>query len=278
MPMMAGLHRRIAALVPELAKFGLVGGIGAVIDLGGAAYLHLEMGIGPMVAKGVSITAATVVTYLGSRFWTFRHRVNQAMLREGVLFAVLNVIGLVIAEAVIAFTHYGLGMTSALAYNAASVAGTGLGTIFRYFSYKKWVFLAAEPATAAAPARVPVSTGPGGGRHAARHGNGSRPGGVRHPAPGPARHAAPRPAALPSYQDRHDPAYADRYNPAYADQYEPARPNRYDPAYQDRYDPFYPGRRGPSAPAHREQHGSRYPDGYGPFQERLDPAPATDPF
>ncbi len=195
MPVMASLQRRLAALIPELARFGVVGSIGAVIDLGGAAYLHLEMGIGPLVAKGVSITAATVVTYLGSRFWTFRHRVNQALLREGVLFAVLNIIGLLIAEAVIAFTHYGLGAKGALAYNAASVAGTGLGTIFRYFSYKKWVFLATEPAAAPAAVRVPATAG----RHRARH-------------------AAPQ--------------------------------------------------RRPIA----------HPERYGPLQERLDPAPATDPF
>ena len=143
-------RRRFTELIPELAKFGVVGLIGAVIDLGGAAYLHVDMGIGPLVAKALSITAATVVTYLGSRFWTFRHRVNQALLREGILFLVLNVVGLVIAEAVIAFTTYGLGDKSALAYNAASVVGTGLGTIFRYFSYKKWVFLAGAPGAAVA--------------------------------------------------------------------------------------------------------------------------------
>src|SRR5487761_134178 len=91
MPMMASLHQRFAALIPELAKFGIVGGIGAVIDLGGAAYLHVDMGIGPMVAKGLSISAATVLTYLGSRFWTFRHRVNQALLRESLLFVLLNI-------------------------------------------------------------------------------------------------------------------------------------------------------------------------------------------
>jgi len=225
MPMMAGLHRRFAALIPELAKFGAVGGIGAVIDLGGAAYLHLQMGIGPMVAKGLSITAATVVTYLGSRFWTFRHRVNQALLREGILFAILNVVGLFIAEAVIAFTHYGLGMKSALAYNAASVAGTGFGTIFRYFSYKKWVFLAGTPEMAAVPQAAVARTG--GGRHAAaRHAATTRPGGPRHPVSHPARHAAqPQPQS--------------------------------------------PSRNGAARPAQ--------PGRYGPFQEYLDPAPATDP-
>jgi putative flippase GtrA len=144
-------------LIPELAKFGVVGLIGSVIDLGGAAYLHGAEGIGPMFSKAISLIAATAVTYLGSRFWTFRHRVNQALLREGMLFVALNVVGLVIAEAVIAFVSYGLDLKHVLAYNAASVAGTGLGTIFRYFSYKKWVFLAGTPAATVAAGEATVS-------------------------------------------------------------------------------------------------------------------------
>ena len=155
MPGMASLRKRLTDLIPELAKFGVVGLIGSVIDLGGADYLHVHMGIGPMVAKAMSITAATLVTYLGSRFWTFRHRVNQALLREGVLFVVLNIIGLGIAEMVIAITTYGLDMKSELAYNGASVVGTGFGTIFRYFAVQE--------------------VGVPGGR--ARHGGGRRGGG-----------------------------------------------------------------------------------------------------
>jgi putative flippase GtrA len=151
MPRLADLRKRFTELIPELARFGVVGATGAIIDLGGAAYLHGALGVGPLSAKALSITVATLVTYLGSRFWTFRHRVNQALLREGTLFVLLNVAGLAIAEVVIAVTTYGLGYKSALAYNAASVLGTGLGTIFRYFAYKKWVFLAA-PTAATAPA------------------------------------------------------------------------------------------------------------------------------
>jgi putative flippase GtrA len=157
MPRMGSLYQRFTELIPELAKFGVVGLIGSVIDLGGAAYLHGALGVGPMVAKGLAILAATVVTYFGSRFWTFRHRVNQALLREGVLFFALNVVGLAIAEGVIAFTTYGLDQRGALAYNAASVAGTGLGTIFRYFSYKKWVFLAGAPGAAVAAGEAALS-------------------------------------------------------------------------------------------------------------------------
>jgi putative flippase GtrA len=157
MPRMGSLTQRFTELIPELAKFGVVGFVGSVIDLGGAAYLHSAMGIGPMVSKGISIAVATLVTYLGSRFWTFRHRVNQALLREGLLFFALNVVGLVIAEGVIAFTTYGLDKKGVLAYNAASLAGTGLGTVFRYFSYKKWVFLAGSPGAAVAAGEAAVS-------------------------------------------------------------------------------------------------------------------------
>jgi putative flippase GtrA len=145
------LHREIIRLKAELARFGVVGGIGAIVDLGGAAYLHDSHHIGEMTAKAISISVATVVTYLGSRFWTFRHRVNQdqAIGRETSIFFLLNVVGLVIAEVVIAITSYGFGLKGHLAYDAASVIGTGLGTVFRYFAYKKWVFTAApEPVPA----------------------------------------------------------------------------------------------------------------------------------
>jgi putative flippase GtrA len=146
----AGLYNRVRHLIPELAKFGIVGGIGAVIDLGGAAVLHSSYHEEPLTAKAISISVATIVTYIGSRFWTFRHRENQALHRETVLFFTLNVVGLLIAELVIACTTYVLGFKDPIAYNLASLIGTGLGTIFRFYAYRKWVFLA--PAELPAPA------------------------------------------------------------------------------------------------------------------------------
>jgi putative flippase GtrA len=149
--LITGAYRRFSDLIAELAKFGVVGAIAAVIDLGGAGYLHGVLGIGPLSAKAISIAAATLVSYLGNRFWTFRHRANHALIREWVVFVVLNLIGLLIAEVCIGFTYYALGLHGPIAYNVASVTGTGLATVFRYWSYKKWVFIApsrdeAEPA------------------------------------------------------------------------------------------------------------------------------------
>jgi len=155
-----GLYSRYRHLIPELLKFGVVGGIGAVIDLGGAAVLHGKFHVEGLEAKAISTTIATVVTYLGSRFWTFKHRENQALGRELALFIVLNVIGLLIAEAVIAIVTYGLGLHGQLEYNAASVLGTGLATIFRYLAYRQWVFTAPASETALAPSAPEVEPFP----------------------------------------------------------------------------------------------------------------------
>jgi putative flippase GtrA len=151
--LVTGAYQRFADLIAELAKFGVVGATAAVIDLGGAAYLHGVVGIGPLSAKAAAIAAATLVSYLGNRFWTFRHRGGHALLREWVVFIVLNLIGLLIAEVAIGFTYYVLGLHDAIAYNVASVAGTALATVFRYWSYKKWVFIAADVDGAGPPFR-----------------------------------------------------------------------------------------------------------------------------
>lgn len=153
------LCKRVRGLIPELAKFGAVGAAGAVVDLGGTAALHGLGHVGPLTSKAVAVTVAMMITYTGNRFWTFRYRANPPPLRQGSVFVALNLVGLLIAEIVIAIVAYGLGYShNQVAYNAASVVGTGLGTIFRYFTYKKWVFLNPDiPNDPGIPVLVPRS-------------------------------------------------------------------------------------------------------------------------
>jgi len=44
--------------------------------------------------------------------------------------------------ACIGFTYYVLGLTDHLSYNIALAIGIGLGTLFRFWSYRKWVWAA----------------------------------------------------------------------------------------------------------------------------------------
>ena len=106
-----------------------------------------------LTAKIVSVAVATTVAYFGNRYWTFRHRGRTSFGREYVLFFVLNGVGLLISVSVLWFSHYALGLTSALADNiSANVVGLALGTIFRFWSYRRWVF--PEDAEAAAEATL----------------------------------------------------------------------------------------------------------------------------
>ena len=60
------------------------------------------------------------------------------------LFFGVNAIALGISAITLYLSHYGLGFTSILADNVATIIGIGLGTLFRFWAYRKFVF-AGEP-------------------------------------------------------------------------------------------------------------------------------------
>ncbi|GAA4143066.1 GtrA family protein [Actinomadura keratinilytica] len=144
MSLVANLYRRFRHVVHELAKFGSVGAAAFVITFAVGNALHTGLGMGPLSSNGIATVVATTFAYLANRYWTFRHRDRTGLGREYVLFFALNGVGLVITQLVIGFTYYVLRLDGALAYNGALVIGTGVATLFRFWSYKKWVFLPAS--------------------------------------------------------------------------------------------------------------------------------------
>ena len=56
------------------------------------------------------------------------------------LFLAFNAIGMVIELAVLGITKYWFGLTSVFALNVAVFVGLGLGTVFRFFTYRRFVF------------------------------------------------------------------------------------------------------------------------------------------
>lgn len=159
MSLVAKLHRRFAHLVQELAKFGSVGAIAFVITVVVGNGLNTGMGVGPLTSNGVATIIATTFSYLANRYWTFRHRDRTGLGREYVLFFALNGVGLVITELFIGFSHYVLGLESAVFYNISLVIGTGVATLFRFWSYKKWVFLPASAPSVDPASGLPEAPG-----------------------------------------------------------------------------------------------------------------------
>ena len=152
------LRTRLRALVHEVGKFGTVGGIAFAIDF--AIYnVLLHSGSETLTAKTVSTTIATTLAFLGNRFWTWRDGQHTNVARQYTTFFLLNAVGLGIALACLAISHYGLGsiwpaLRSPVADNiAGQFVGTAMGTMFRFWSYRRFVFrVSADPAASSAPA------------------------------------------------------------------------------------------------------------------------------
>jgi len=153
------VYYRLSNLRRELLKFGVVGGVAFIVDVG-LFNLILHLTDKPLSSKTVSTVAATTVAYLGNRYWTFRKRSRSGVRREYTLFFLLNGVGLAIALTCLFVSHYVLGFTSTLADNvAANGVGLALGTTFRFWSYRRWVFPELLPQAAAPLADSSVDQG-----------------------------------------------------------------------------------------------------------------------
>ena len=140
--------RLTVSLASEATKFAIVGLTGVAVQFvtfnvlryagpGGVGVLEAK----PITAQVIAIGLATVVTYLGNRYWTYRHRARGNPARELPVFVLLNAIAIAIGALCLAFSHYVLDLVSPLADNiSGNVIGLGLGTLFRFWSYRRFVF------------------------------------------------------------------------------------------------------------------------------------------
>jgi putative flippase GtrA len=143
------LYRRFRDLVHELSKFGIVGLVAYVVDT--AVFVALVIRMESLTAKTIATAIAATVAFAGNRFWTWRHRPRSGLAREYGLYFFFNAVGLAIALGILGISHYGLGafwpafQTPLADVIAANVIGLAAGTVFRFWSYRRFVFRPPEP-------------------------------------------------------------------------------------------------------------------------------------
>ncbi|MDX6745081.1 GtrA family protein [Actinocorallia sp. A-T 12471] len=167
-----GAGRRWARrLAREFAKFGSVGAIAFVITTV-LFNVFRALEVGPITSITIATVIATTFSYFANRHWTFQDRERSGLRREYVLFFGLNGVGLVITQLFIGANHYVLHLDGKIAENVALVLGTGAATIFRFWSYRRWVFLTA-PASPSAPVEADSAQGTGQGAPSAQEPSGT---------------------------------------------------------------------------------------------------------
>jgi len=158
------LYQRFRLLIHEGSKFLVIGGIGFAVTEVTFNLFRFSAGLGLFTSNALATIIATVVTFIGNRYWTFRHREGKGTSHETVMFFVLNGVGLLIqygavwvAQNVLGFPH-----NDKFSTNVALLLGIALATLFRFWSYRKWVWHV-QPAGPEAVGLAAAPVGPPGG-------------------------------------------------------------------------------------------------------------------
>ena len=145
LPRPAGvLDATFRQLAHELAAFSVVGAAAFMVTAAGTVLLHFQIGAGPLTSNVIATATATVLSYAGNRYWTFRHRQRGTMARDGALFLMLNTVGLAIQLVCLEVSTFVLGLHDKLPFDIAVVTGVALATLFRYWSFRTWVWKAPQ--------------------------------------------------------------------------------------------------------------------------------------
>lgn len=147
---MGGRHSlppRSGKLSREIAKFGLVGASGFIVNLGVFNLVRATTEWQPVRASVLATAVAIMTNYLGLRYFTYRDHAQDdrgGRRKELGLFLFFSAVGLVIENGVLYVTTYGLGWDGTLANNVSKFLGIGIATLFRFWSYRTWVFKTAD--------------------------------------------------------------------------------------------------------------------------------------
>ncbi|MFD7410391.1 GtrA family protein [Kitasatospora purpeofusca] len=156
------LAQKLRGLSGEAVKFGVVGLSGVVVNF--AVFwicingLHLAS-----LRSNIAATLIAIFTnYLGYRYWLYRDRDAASRKREITLFLLFSGAGMLIETGVLGFSVYLLGLDSHFEQLAAKVGGLALGTVFRFVSYRTWVFTAVPEPVTETPAVQDATAAPAG--------------------------------------------------------------------------------------------------------------------
>ncbi|MEU2155789.1 GtrA family protein [Streptomyces sp. NPDC019396] len=147
----AALRVRLDRLAREVAKFGAVGAMGLLVNMVVFNLLRHTTEIPVVRASLLATFIAILFNYVGFRYFTYRDREKSGRTKELTLFLLFSAAGAVIENGILYTATYGFGWDGQLQSNFFKFFGIGVATLFRFWSYRTWVFRAL-------PAREAVQT------------------------------------------------------------------------------------------------------------------------
>lgn len=147
--LVARLLGKIIGIFYKFVKFGEVGGLNWLVDLGVINLLVLVSGVATgwltVFYKAISFSVAVVNSYFWNRHWVFSDAQKQDQTKEATKFLVASLLGLAFNLVVFSIIKFGgqaffSGISDTMWVNIATVVGSLSAMLFNFILYKIWVF------------------------------------------------------------------------------------------------------------------------------------------
>lgn len=127
----------------RFVKFAIVGGVGAIVDFSVLNLLVLALGWDKFYANIVSVSCAIVSNFWWNRRWTFPESREHELHVSFGKFALVNLIGLAINQAVFVLTDtyiFDPLFEHPIDYNIAKATAIGVVLFWNFFANRKWTY------------------------------------------------------------------------------------------------------------------------------------------
>jgi len=146
--MSPGLAERVRSLMTEhraevrrFVRFGVVGTIGAVVDFGVLNLCIQLLSMEKWLANTFSFSAAVLSNFTWNRLWTFPESRQEALLPQLGQFALVNVIGYAINQAIfLSLDRYVFADWNVWGYNLSKAIAIGVVLFWNYGVNRIWTY------------------------------------------------------------------------------------------------------------------------------------------
>lgn len=132
---------KIWGRLPDFVRFGVIGGLGFLVEIGSFNLWIFFTNGGPLIANIVSVLLAILFNWAGNHFVNFEKNKEKSIFKEIIQFFIASgAVAIPLSTIMLTISYYGFGQEDIIVTNIIKVAAIIVSAYAKFVLYKKWVF------------------------------------------------------------------------------------------------------------------------------------------